>query len=57
MPFHVWPDWLVSILGFTGIDSAYEPPSKPELNLKSGEVPVDDCVQEVIKLLADRVSS
>ena len=43
------------VSGFTGIDSVYEPPSSPELSLKSGELSVDDCVQQVIKLLADKV--
>ncbi|KAK2566201.1 Bifunctional 3'-phosphoadenosine 5'-phosphosulfate synthase [Acropora cervicornis] len=42
------------IKGFTGIDSVYEPPSCPELSLKSGELSVDDCVQQVIKLLAEK---
>ena len=51
-----WQAWRVSISGFTGIDSAYEPPPNPELCLKSGEELVDDCVQQVIKLLADQVN-
>lgn len=39
------------IKGFTGIDSPYEPPSKPDLILKAGELTVDECVQELVKLL------
>lgn len=44
MLFYVWLDWLVFILGFIGIDLVYEFLSKFELNLKLGEVFVDDCV-------------
>ena len=36
---------------FTGIDSPYEPPDKPELVLHSSEVPVDSCVSDVIHYL------
>jgi len=39
------------IKGFTGIDSAYEPPSNPELVLKAGEWSVDLCVQKVVDML------
>lgn len=45
---------IVSV-GFTGIDSAYEPPVKPELVLKSGEWSVDECVEKVIQMLRDHV--
>ena len=43
-------------LGFTGIDSAYEPPSNPELVLKAGEWSVDQCVQKVVDMLMMKVS-
>ena len=39
------------IKGFTGIDSAYEVPDKPDIVLKAGELSVDECVQELLKLL------
>ncbi|XP_011407510.2 PREDICTED: bifunctional 3'-phosphoadenosine 5'-phosphosulfate synthase 2 [Amphimedon queenslandica] len=39
------------IKGFTGIDSKYEPPLKPDLVLKSAEWSIDQCVDEVIKML------
>ena len=48
---------LFACSGFTGIDSAYETPSSPDLILKAGEVTLDDCVQSIISLLNDRVSS
>lgn len=40
-----------AIKGFTGIDSPYETPTKPDLVLKAGSSTVDDCVQELVKLL------
>lgn len=40
-----------AIKGFTGIDSPYEAPSKPDIVLKAGEQSVDDCVQDLVKLL------
>jgi bifunctional enzyme CysN/CysC len=36
---------------FTGIDSDYEVPEKPELELETGELSVDECVEEIIKCL------
>ncbi|MBM4203986.1 MAG: sulfate adenylyltransferase subunit CysN [Gammaproteobacteria bacterium] len=36
---------------FTGIDSPYEPPAKPELVLRSHEMTVAACVEAVLKLL------
>ncbi|KAL8617610.1 hypothetical protein ACOMHN_064700 [Nucella lapillus] len=41
------------IKGFTGVDQAYEPPSKPELVLKAGEQTVDECVQHIVGNLMD----
>jgi len=44
------------IKGFTGVDQAYEPPSKPELVLKAGEQSVDECVQHIVAaLMADEI--
>ena len=39
------------------MDQAYEPPPKPELVLKAGEQTVDECVQSVVALLMDDVST
>ena len=36
---------------FTGIDSPYEPPSRPELRLATAERGIDACVAEVLRLL------
>ena len=36
---------------FTGIDSDYEAPENPELELETGTLSVDDCVKEIIKCL------
>jgi 3'-phosphoadenosine 5'-phosphosulfate synthase len=44
------------IKGFTGIDSAYEPPTDPDLVLKAGELGVHECVRQVLKLLQKNVS-
>lgn len=41
--------------GFTGIDSAYEPPLNPDLVLKAGELGVQECVEKVVDMLADKV--
>lgn len=43
------------IRGFTGIDQSYEEPLDCELVIKSGEMSVDECVQNVISLLQQRV--
>ncbi|XP_054724790.1 bifunctional 3'-phosphoadenosine 5'-phosphosulfate synthase-like isoform X3 [Uloborus diversus] len=42
------------IKGFTGIDSSYEKPSKPDIHIKAGELTPQESVQKVIKLLLDR---
>lgn len=41
--------------GFTGIDSAYEPPLNPDLVLKAGKLGVQECVEKVVDMLADKV--
>ena len=46
---------LSYVTGFTGIDSKYEPPLKPDLVLKSGEWSADRCIDEVIKMLREHV--
>ncbi|GAB6028273.1 hypothetical protein CHUAL_002453 [Chamberlinius hualienensis] len=37
--------------GFTGIDSAYEPPSSPDISLKAGVNTLEECVQQVVDML------
>ncbi|XP_033121333.1 bifunctional 3'-phosphoadenosine 5'-phosphosulfate synthase-like isoform X1 [Anneissia japonica] len=39
------------IKGFTGIDSKYEAPEKPDIVLHAGRDGIDTCVQDVVKLL------
>lgn len=43
--------------GFTGIDSDYERPEAPELVLKTGELPVNECLHQVLELLRDQVGA
>ncbi|BFZ17209.1 hypothetical protein BsWGS_20248 [Bradybaena similaris] len=40
------------IKGFTGVDQAYEAPTSADVDLKAGELSVDECVQKVVSLLA-----
>ena len=40
------------ISDFTGIDSPYEPPLKPELRFNTDQLPVDDVVDEILRFLA-----
>lgn len=42
--------------GFTGIDSNYESPERPDLVLKTGELTVNECLQQVLELLKENVS-
>ncbi|KAG8177013.1 hypothetical protein JTE90_006955 [Oedothorax gibbosus] len=42
------------IKGFTGIDSSYEKPDKPDIHIKAGEQSVQESVQRVIELLLDK---
>jgi len=39
---------------FTGIDSPYEEPNKPELIVETGSLPLDESVQRVMAMLAVR---
>lgn len=39
---------------FTGISSPYEAPDAPELRVDTGEAPLEECVEQVIKLLANQ---
>jgi adenylylsulfate kinase len=42
------------ILEFTGISAPYEPPENPDLHLKTGELSVQECVNEIIRHLLGR---
>ena len=46
---------VLYILGFTGVDAAYERPLNPEVSVKAGKVSVDECVQEIVTYLAEKV--
>ena len=39
---------------FTGIDSPYEAPERPEVRLDTSQMSVDDCVNRLISYLLDR---
>ncbi len=39
---------------FTGISAPYEPPLAPELIVPTGDVPLEMCVEQVVKLLIER---
>uniref|UniRef100_A0A673KH21 Bifunctional 3'-phosphoadenosine 5'-phosphosulfate synthase 2-like n=1 Tax=Sinocyclocheilus rhinocerous TaxID=307959 RepID=A0A673KH21_9TELE len=42
------------IKGFTGIDSEYECPDAPKLILKTGELTVNECIQQLVDLLKEQ---
>lgn len=42
------------IKNYTGIDSPYEAPERPELTVDTGNLPLEACVDQVIELLAQR---
>ena len=44
------------LLGFTGIDSLYEPPENPDLVLKTSESTVQECVDQLVSFLQEKVS-
>jgi adenylylsulfate kinase len=37
---------------FPGVSSPYEPPAKPDLVLETDKLPVDQCVEKLLALLA-----
>lgn len=39
------------IKGFTGIEAPYEPPTAPDLTVKTSGKSVDECVDEILKIL------
>lgn len=42
------------IKNYTGIDSPYEAPNKPELVVETGSAPLSQCVDQVLELLQSR---
>ena len=44
------------LAGMTGVDAPYEPPSSPDLVLRSGEESVDAAVERVMEMLATRLA-
>ena len=42
------------IANFPGVSAPYETPPKPDLVLDTAKLPVDECVKQVIALLAER---
>lgn len=46
---------LFIFTGFTGIDSEYEKPEAPELVLKTDTCSVNECIQQLVDLLQERV--
>jgi bifunctional enzyme CysN/CysC len=42
------------IANFPGVSAPYEPPSKPDLVLPTHELPVDQCVDQILALLEQR---
>jgi adenylylsulfate kinase-like enzyme len=45
------------IKGFTGIDQSYEEPQNCELVVQAGQLSVDECVQNVVALLQQKVGN
>ena len=41
------------IKGFTGIDQPYEAPEKAEIECKTMEYDVEECVQKIVKVLEE----
>ncbi len=41
------------IKNFTGIDSAYEAPTKPDIALDTSQLSVEDCVQKIVDYIHD----
>lgn len=53
---HITYYWIRLLPGFTGIDQKYEEPINPDLVIQAGEQSIDECVQEVVKMLQRHVS-
>ena len=44
-----------TLTGFTGIDSVYEPPENPDLSINTSEKNIDECVEELVHFLQEKV--
>jgi bifunctional enzyme CysN/CysC len=42
------------IVNFPGVSAPYEPPSSPDLSLRTDQLSVDECVDRIMRLLAER---
>ncbi len=42
-------------IDFTGIDSPYEPPQRPDMTLPTNEMSVSECTQQLVDMLVTRV--
>ena len=47
---------IISILEFTGINSVYEEPWRPEITLDTEKLSIEQSVAEIIKYLDDHVN-
>ena len=50
-------DPFLHTAGFTGIDSSYEAPENPDLVLKTNEQTLEECVDQLVTFLQERVSN
>ena len=41
---------------FTGVSAPYEPPAAPELEIRSGEKPVEACLADLLAFVEDRLA-
>jgi adenylyl-sulfate kinase len=44
------------IAQFTGVSDAYEPPTSPEVTIKTGELPLGACLDQLLEYLLPRVA-
>ena len=42
------------IKDFTGIDSIYDVPDKPEIHVKTAEQSIQQCAEQIVKYLAEQ---
>ena len=43
-----------AIANFPGVSTVYEVPDQPDLTVPSGELSVDDCVDQILQLFQER---
>lgn len=54
MKIFIRPSIKLFCLGFTGIDSPYEPPESPEIVVKTAEMTISECMHEVVRHLQEK---